>query len=70
MTDEQWVWLYVNVALDNDEKLEHMCDKCKDSALSHNRCSVCGDTIKHDAGNINPNFDKAKFEKLSEEAIE
>lgn len=63
MTDEQWVWVYANMALDNDEKLEGMCQSCRDEVTSDKRtCSHCGKTIEEEF--VNPNFDKERFEKL------
>ena len=67
MTDEQWLWLFVNEAIDYDEKLEHMCDKCQSDATS-NRCIRCGKPLGDSGGFkpqfVNPNFDAERFDRL------
>ena len=62
MTDEQWIWLFINQLIDNDEQLEKMCDKCREEVTS-NRCNRCGTSLNSTF--VNPNFDKSKFESLS-----
>lgn len=66
MTDEQWLWLFVNESIDYDEKLERMCDKCKSDVIS-NRCIKCGKPLgnRNEQQFINPNFDTERFEHLS-----
>lgn len=67
MTDEQWLWLFVNEAIDYDEKLEHMCPKCQSDATS-NRCIRCGKPLgddKYSPQLVNPNFDAERFDRLS-----
>ncbi len=67
MTDEQWLWLFVNQSIDNDEKLEHMCPKCQSDATS-NMCIRCGkplDKSKYEPQFVNPNFDTERFNALS-----
>lgn len=67
MTDEQWLWLFVNEAIDYDEKLEHMCDNCQSDATS-NRCIRCGKPLSGKSGFkpqfVNPNFDAERFDRL------
>jgi len=66
MTDEQWLWLFVNQSIDNDEKFEHMCSKCQDDITS-NRCIRCGKPLnnsKYKPDYVNPNFDTERFETL------
>lgn len=70
MTDEQWVWVFANMSLDNDEKLEHMCEKCVDRSTSGEYCVVCGEHLDMRTrngllDNVNINFDMAKFEKCA-----
>lgn len=71
MTDEQWVWLYANRILDEEEKLDSMCPSCKDEATDRSRCSRCGKDLptgsRNDIYNPNPNFDMERFKKLAEE---
>ena len=66
MTDEQWLWLFVNQLIDSEEHLEKMCPECKDEAISGKRCIRCGKVLTDDNDRfINPNFDRSKFEELS-----
>lgn len=68
MTDEQWLWLFVNQLIDSEEHLEKMCPECRDEAISDKRCIRCGKVLTNDDDRfINPNFDSSKFEKLSGE---
>ena len=72
MTDEQWLWLFVNEAIDYDEKLEHMCQRCQDDVTS-NRCTRCGRPLGNDKYHpqlVNPNFDTERFDRLSNGTIE
>lgn len=68
MTDEQWLWLFVNEAIDYDEQLERMCPKCQNDATSH-RCIRCGKSLGKDKFGtpdcVNPNFDVERFNRLS-----
>jgi hypothetical protein len=67
MTDEQWLWLYVNMAMDNDDRMNSMCPKCREEAVSDNSCSRCGKPLNHMESVVNPNFDREKFDRLSRE---
>ena len=53
--------------IDNDEKLESMCDECITEVTSKNTCSRCGKKISKTDSFINPNFDINKFNKLSKQ---
>jgi predicted amidophosphoribosyltransferase len=66
MTDEQWLWIYANMAVDDEDLLNRMCQKCRDDMAS-NRCSRCGKSLD-DHAFVNPNFDSSRFEKLSQES--
>lgn len=66
MTDEQWLWLFVNQLIDNEEHLEKMCPECRDEATSNNKCIRCGKVLtKKEDIFINPNFDADRFKRLS-----
>lgn len=69
MTDEQWLWLFANEALDADEKLDHMCPSCRSDATSGNRCIRCGKPLGGrrfgKADFVNPNFDPERFDALA-----
>lgn len=67
MTDGQWLWVFANWMLDNDEKLEGMCHECRTKALDTNQCSVCGKSIAGSEMTINPKFDEDRFNRLSTE---
>lgn len=70
MSDEQWVWLFVNKLIDTDEKLSSMCPDCREEVTSKNKCTRCGKEYKplididDDSSFINPNFDTKRYEKL------
>lgn len=69
MTDEQWLWLFVNQVIDNEEHLEKMCDKCRSEVTSENqKCIKCGEVLTKKEF-INPNFDPSRFEELSHGGI-
>ena len=66
MTDGQWLWLFVNQIIDNEEHLEKMCPECRNEATSTNKCIRCGKVLAKDSERfINPNFDASRFERLS-----
>ena len=65
MSDEQWLWLFVNQRIDIDEKLEGMCPKCKEEVTSSKKCTRCGKDINEEESFINPNFDMDRYNKLA-----
>ena len=65
MTDEQWLWLFVNQRIDSEEKLEHMCPKCRSEVTSKDRCMRCGTHINVAESVRNPNFDIDRYNKLA-----
>lgn len=69
MTDEQWLWLFANEALDADEKLDCMCPACQGDVTSNNKCIRCGKPLGRrrfgKADFVNPNFDAERFEALA-----
>jgi hypothetical protein len=64
MTEGQWLWMMVNMAVDNEEQLEKVCDPCQEKASEH-RCISCNTLLNKE---VNPNFDEALFEKLKKQA--
>lgn len=73
MTDGQWLWLFVNQIIDNEEHLEKMCPECRDEVTSEKKCVRCGKVLATNKGYdsfINPNFDSSKFEELSNNGVE
>lgn len=68
MTDGQWLWLFVNQIIDNEEQLEKMCPECRNEVTSETKkCIRCGKVLAKQ-GFINPNFDASRFEKLSNDS--
>jgi methionyl-tRNA synthetase len=65
MSDEQWLWLFVNQRIDTDEKLEGMCPKCREEVTSGHKCIRCGRDIIEEESFINPNFDMDRYNELS-----
>lgn len=65
MSDEQWLWLFVNQKIDIDEKLEKMCPKCREEVTSSHKCTRCGKDIIEEESFINPNFDMDRYNKLA-----
>lgn len=64
MTDEQWVWLFVNQMLDNDEKLAHMCPQCKIDVASNSKCTRCGKPVTRIESSFkNPSFDEDEYNR-------
>lgn len=66
MTDEQWLWLFVNQSLDNDEKLDAMCDDCRHEVTHRHKCIRCGKDISSTEVEtcVNLNFDEEKYEAM------
>lgn len=65
MSDEQWLWLFVNQKIDIDEKLERMCPKCRNEVTSSHRCIRCGKDLDESESFVNPNFDMDRYNKLA-----
>lgn len=63
MTEGQWLYMIANMAIDNEEELEAMCDKCKERAKSP-RCTGCGSEFVSGNERNNPNFDEERFNQL------
>lgn len=71
MTDGQWLWLFVNQIIDNEEHLEKMCPDCRNEVTSTHKCIRCGKVLTKDEDRfINPNFDASRFERLSRDGVE
>ena len=65
MSDEQWLWLFINQKIDADEKLEKMCPKCRDEVTSDHKCIRCGKDIIIEESFVNPNFDMDRYNELA-----
>ena len=73
MTDEQWVWLFLNEAIDSDEQFEQLCPTCQREVSSgkHN-CPRCGKVLSKRGSEdsfINPNFDVNRFNQLNDDIV-
>lgn len=66
MSDEQWLWLFINQRIDADEKLEQMCSKCREEVTSDQKCIRCGKDIIEGESFVNPNFDMDRYNELSD----
>jgi rRNA maturation endonuclease Nob1 len=62
MTEGQWIWIMVHMAVDDEEKMEKTCKKCK-THMDDNRCIHCGTQLVNEE-TLNPNFNEEMFEKL------
>lgn len=60
MTDGQWIWMMVNMAVDNEEQLEKVCEPCQEKSKEE-RCINCNTLLDIE---VNPNFDDNLFKKL------
>jgi predicted amidophosphoribosyltransferase len=67
MTDEQWLWAYIQQAVDDEIKLEGMCPSCREEVTSktNRRCSRCGKPIHEVESFTNPNFDMDRYNRLA-----
>ena len=65
MSDEQWLWLFINQGIDSDEKLEKMCPKCREEVTSSHRCIRCGKDIIEEESFVNLNFDIDRYNELA-----
>lgn len=63
MTDRDYLWCGLNLALDDEEALEALCPACRAEA-EEGRCPVCGGLVSECAGGDNEGFDWARFERL------
>lgn len=61
MTDRDFLWCALNLALDREEELARLCPSCREKA-EREACPVCG--AEHDSWGENPSFDPARFERL------
>lgn len=61
------MWIYANIGIDTDEKIDGMCGECKDE-IKKKVCTRCGDVMnEEDVFDINKNFDESRFKTLLEE---
>ena len=60
MTDRDYLWCALNLALDREEELDRLCPRCREQA-EEEACPVCGESR---AGwGYNSGFDIDRFER-------
>ena len=62
MKPRDYLWCALNLILDQEEELSHLCPSCRAEAQQA-RCPVCGGAAADDAGE-NPCFDLQRFRQL------
>lgn len=63
MTDRDYLWCALNMALDEEEELAKLCPSCRMGA-EEQRCPVCGISTQSDGVGENLAFDMARFEGM------
>ena len=63
MTDRDYLWCALNLALDGEEELDRLCPECRERA-EREPCPVCG--RERESFGWNGGFDAARFERLKE----
>lgn len=61
MTDRDYLWCALNLALDQEEELARLCPDCRERA-EREPCPVCG--AERGSWGSNPGFDMTRFETL------
>lgn len=65
MTDRDYLWCALNLALDREEELDRLCPRCRSQA-EEDLCPVCGES--RESWGYNNRFDLARFEGLKGES--
>lgn len=61
MTDRDYLWCALNLALDREEELARLCPACRAQAEAE-PCPVCG--APRESWSVNQGFDWARYEAL------
>ena len=61
MTDRDYLWCALNLALDREEELDRLCPACRERA-EEELCPVCGAPRGERA--VNEGFDWERYEEL------
>lgn len=64
MTDRDYLWCALNLALDREEELERLCPACRGRA-DEEICPVCGESTE--SWGYSSGFDMDRFERLKGE---
>lgn len=63
MTDRDYLWCALNLALDREEELERLCPKCRERVEAET-CPVCGES--RESWGSSDNFDMTRFQQMKE----
>lgn len=67
LTDSQLTWIYANMSIDLDEKIDGMCEKCK-KENEIKSCTRCGDKLENKENfEISSSFNEEEFKSLARE---
>ena len=61
MTNRDYLWCALNLALDREEELGRLCPACRERA-EEEPCPVCG--APKEGWSVNAGFDWARYEEL------
>lgn len=61
MTDRDFLWCALNLAIDREEELGRLCPACRERAEAE-PCPVCG--APRGEGAVNEGFDWKRYEEL------
>ena len=61
MTDRDYLWCALNLALDQEEELDRLCPDCR-RRVEEEQCQVCG--APRGSWTVNTGFDWARYQEL------
>ena len=61
MTDRDFLWCALNLALDQEEELARLCPGCRERA-EREPCPACG--TPRESWSVNPGFDWERYQEL------
>lgn len=69
MREKDYLYCVLNLILDEEEALDQLCPACRAKAMEK-RCACCGAPLEPSPAGENPNFDRARFDRLSGEGLQ
>lgn len=63
MTHRDYLWCALNMTLDEEELLSHLCPSCR-SHLEASHCPSCGVPISDATCGHNSSFDETRYQQL------